>query len=187
MVTPLNEISRNLSQNIISLRKKRSLTQSRLAELSGATRASIALIESGTSNPTMEVLVKLSRALQVSLDELTSSPRADCKLVTSDKVQIAKPRKGLQIRKILPENEGPAHIDEMILEPGSGFPGSPHVEGTREYFTCLEGQFTIAVMGEIFVVKAGDVLNFPGDKPHSYKNAGKNIARGFSVVLLGQN
>ena len=184
MATPLNEIAKNLAQNIILLRKKRSLTQSRLAELSGATRASIALIESGTSNPTMEVLVKLSRALQVSIDELFSSPRADCALIPAEKVALGKPRKGLQVRKILPENEGPAHIDEMILEPGAGFAGTPHVEGTREFFTCIEGQFTIAVLGEIFVVKKGDVLNFPGDKPHSYKNAGRSPARGFSVVLL---
>ena len=184
MVTLFNEISKNLAQNITILRKKRSLTQSRLAELSGATRASIALIESGTSNPTMEVLVKLSRALQVSLDELTSSPRADCALIPAGKVPVSRPRKGLQVRRILPENERPAHIDEMILEPGSGFSGTPHVEGTREFFTCLEGQFTIAVMGEIFIVKQGDVLHFPGDKPHSYKNAGRSEARGFSVVLL---
>lgn len=180
----MNEISRNLSQNVSSLRKKRSLTQARLAELSGATRASIALIESGTSNPTIEVLLKLSRALQVSVDELLSPPRANCLLIPKDKVPLGRPRKGLQVRKILPENEGPAHIDEMILEPGSGFSGTPHVEGTREFFTCIEGQFTIAVMGEVYTVKAGDVLNFPGDKPHSYKNPGKSEARGFSVVML---
>lgn len=186
MLTPLNEISKNLAQNVTTLRKKRSLTQARLAELSGATRASIALIESGTSNPTMEVLIKLSRALQVSLDELMSSPRADCSLIPADKVPMGRPKKGLSVRKILPENEGPAHIDDMFLEPGAGFAGTPHVEGTREFFTCIEGQFTIAVMGELFIVKKGDVLNFPGDKPHSYKNNGRSEARGFSVVLLGQ-
>ncbi|MFL5783918.1 MAG: helix-turn-helix domain-containing protein [Bacteriovoracaceae bacterium] len=184
MVIPLNEISRNLSQNVITLRQKRTLTQARLAELSGATRASIALIESGSSNPTMEVLLKLSRALQVSMDELLSPPRAECNLITSEEVPVQKPRKGMKIRKILPEKEGPTQIDEIILDPGAGFAGTPHVEGTREFFTCLSGQFTIAVMGEIFQVKAGDVLNFPGDKPHSYKNSGRSDARGFSMVLL---
>lgn len=185
MVTLISDASKNLAQNVTSLRKKRSLTQLRLAELSGATRASIALIESGTSNPTMEVLLKLSKALQVSLDELMSSPRADCSLTTADKVPMGRPKKGLRVRKILPENEGPAHIDEMTLDEGAGFAGTPHVEGTREYFACLEGQFTIAVMGELFVVKKGDVLNFPGDKPHSYKNTGRGEALGFSVVILG--
>lgn len=183
MVNGLNDISRFLALNVMTLRKKRSLTQSRLAELSGATRASIALIESGTSNPTMEVLLKLSRALQVSIDELLSSPRAECTLIPADKVPASN-RKGLTVRKILPEKEGPAHIDELILDSGAGFAGTPHVEGTREYFTCIEGQFTIAVMGQMYVVKAGDVLNFPGDKPHSYKNTGRGSAKGLSVVLL---
>lgn len=118
------------------------------------------------------------------MDELLSPPRADCTLIEADAVPVQRPRKGLKIRKILPEKEGPAQIDELTLEPGSGLAGTPHVEGTREFFTCLSGQFTIAVMGEIYQVKAGDVLSFPGDKPHSYKNTGRSEARGFSVVLL---
>ena len=184
MVNPLNEISRNLAENVTTLRKKRGLTQSRLAELSGATRASIALVESGSSNPTMEILIKLSRALQISLDELTSSPQADCFLTKADEVKVEGKRKGVQVRKILPEKAGPAQIDEIIIDPGAGLAGTPHVEGTREFFTCITGEFVISVLGKAYTVKPGDVLSFPGDKPHSYKNTGRGKATGFSVVLL---
>jgi quercetin dioxygenase-like cupin family protein len=62
--------------------------------------------------------------------------------------------------------------------------GSPHVEGTREYFTCISGQVLIGVLGEIHHLEKGDVLTFPGDKPHSYKNAGRTKAIGVSVVLF---
>lgn len=184
MVTPLNEISRNLAENVTTLRKKRGLTQSRLAELSGATRASIALVESGSANPTMEILIKLSRALQVSLDELFSTPEADCVLTKADDVKVEGKRKGVAIRKILPEKAGPAQIDEMAFEGGAGMAGTPHVEGTREFFTCLSGEFVISVLGRTYHVHPGDVLSFPGDKPHSYKNPGRSKATGFSVVLL---
>ena len=176
--------SKNLAQNVSTLRKKRSLTQARLAELSGATRASIALIESGTSNPTMEVLIKLSRALQVSLDELLSSPVADCSLTPASDVKTERKKKGVLIRKILPEKAGPAQIDDIELEAGSSFSGTPHVEGTREFFTCLNGQISITVLGKIYSLSEGDVLTFPGDKPHAYKNTGRGVARGFSVVLV---
>lgn len=183
MATLLNESSKNLAQNIVSLRKKLNLTQSRLAEISGATRASIALIESGSSNPTLDVLLKLSGALEVSINELMSAPRADCKLIMAKDVPV-KTKKGILIRKILPDKTGATDIDEMILEAGAVFPGTPHVEGTKEYFTCIEGEVTVTVLGQVYKLKAGDVLTFPGDKPHAYRNSGRSKARGFSVVLF---
>ena len=62
--------------------------------------------------------------------------------------------------------------------------GSPHIEGTREYFTCLKGEFMIGVLGDKYYLSKGDVFTFPGDKPHSYKNVGKVAAQGISVVLF---
>lgn len=185
MASLLNESSKYLAQNIISLRKKLNLTQNRLAELSGATRASIALIESGSSNPTLDVLLKISSALEISLNELMSPPRAECKHIEAKDIPVErKSRKGILVRKILPDKAGATDIDEMILDPGAAFPGTPHVEGTKEYFTCIEGEVTITVLGQVYKLKTGDVLTFPGDKPHAYKNSGRSKARGFSVVLF---
>lgn len=182
----LNKTSKFLAQNVIELRKKMNLTQARLAELSGATRASIALIESGTSNPTLDVLLKISSALQVSINELMSEPSAECRHILSAQVAVDRRSKnGLKIRHILPDKIGAAEIDEVTLEPGAGFAGTPHVEGTKEYFTCVDGQISVSVLGKVYVIRAGDVLTFPGDKPHSYKNSGRGLARGFSVVMIG--
>ena len=185
MTTLLDQSSKYLAENIVNLRKKLGLTQTKLAHISGATRASIALIESGSSNPTLEVLLKLGTALQVSLTELMSAPRADCLLIKADQVPLhRKTKNGAKIRKILPDKTGATDIDEIILEGEIGFAGTPHVEGTKEYFTCVEGEFSITVMGQVFRLKEGDVLTFPGDKAHSYKNPGRKKSRGFSVVLL---
>jgi quercetin dioxygenase-like cupin family protein len=62
--------------------------------------------------------------------------------------------------------------------------GSPHLPGTREFFTCLSGNVTIFVAGERFDLAAGDVLAFPGNVPHSYRNAdAHHTAQGISAVL----
>lgn len=185
MVTSLDLVGKNLAQNIVNLRSKRGLTQARLAQLAGATRASVALIESGTSNPTLEVLLKLSLALQVGIDELTSAPHAECKFISASEVPLDRRSKGgVVIRKILPDKLKTMEIDEISLAPRSGFTGSPHVEGTKEYFTCVEGSISIGVLGQVYSLKKGDVLAFPGDKPHSYKNQGQELARGISVVFF---
>lgn len=65
--------------------------------------------------------------------------------------------------------------------------GTPHLPGTREYFTCLEGQVTIFVAGERNDLVRGDVLAFPGNVPHSYQNPDAKVtARGVSVVILAK-
>jgi XRE family transcriptional regulator, regulator of sulfur utilization len=185
MAISLDKAAQHLARNITDLRKRKGLSQQKLALLSRTTRASIALLESGKSNPTLDILMKISQGLQVTIEEILSSPRAECQLVRSAEVPTDRRSKnGVQLRKLLPERIPATEMDELNLEPDTVLTGSPHIEGTREFFTCLKGEVLIGVLGEKFVLKKGDVLAFPGDKPHSYKNIGTGPAQGISVVLL---
>ncbi len=175
----------NIAKNLTALREKKGLSQASLAQLSGTTRASIALLESGSANPTLDILLKISQGLKISIDELISSPRAECKHIKAADVPIDRRSKnGVLLRKLLPEKIPATEMDELRLEPGATMTGSPHIEGTREYFTCISGQVSIGVMGEVHHLEKGDVLTFPGDKPHSYKNSGRTTAVGVSVVFF---
>jgi transcriptional regulator with XRE-family HTH domain len=185
MAIQKDKAGQNIAKNLVSIRKRKGLSQKVLAELSGTTRASIALLESGSANPTLDILLKISQGLMISIDELISAPRAECKHIKAADVPIDRRSKnGVTLRKLLPEKIPSTEMDELHLEPGATMTGSPHVEGTREYFTCISGQVLIGVLGEIHHLEKGDVLTFPGDKPHSYKNAGRTKAIGVSVVLF---
>jgi len=52
------------------VRKKAKITQAELAAKLGVTRGTIANWESGTSNPSIEILLELSRLFEVSVDFL---------------------------------------------------------------------------------------------------------------------
>jgi transcriptional regulator with XRE-family HTH domain len=185
MVTEIGKAARNIALNLAQLRKRQGLTQHQLARLAGMTRASIALLESGDANPTLEILLKLTQGLRISIEEILSSPRSEGRLIRAADVPIdRRSRPGVKLKKLLPDKLPSTEIDELSLEPEGILTGSPHVEGTREYFTCIRGQVTIGVLGEKFVLEKGDILSFPGDKPHSYKNSGKVAAQGISVVLF---
>jgi transcriptional regulator with XRE-family HTH domain len=175
----------NLAKNLIFLRQKKGISQALLAELSGTTRASIALLESGSANPTLEILLKVSQGLKISIDELIASPRAECKLIKAKDVPVdRRSRNGITLRKLLPDKIPSTEIDELHLEPDSTMTGSPHIDGTREYFTCISGQISVGVLGEVHHLEKGDILSFPGDKSHSYKNSGRTKAIGISVVFF---
>ena len=60
-----------LSDNIKKIRKKKGLSQDKLAKLADVTHTTLIKIESGANgNPTIKTLMKIANALEVSIDEL---------------------------------------------------------------------------------------------------------------------
>ena len=71
----------------------------------------------------------------------------------------------------MPEPVPDEMMEVMDFAPGAVMAGTPHLPGTREFFTCLDGRVNLMVAGERHALAAGDVLAFPGNLPHSYQNA----------------
>ena len=57
-------------ERIIDLRKKRDLSQEKLAELIGVDRSYMGFIERGEKNATLDKIGKLANSLEVSISEL---------------------------------------------------------------------------------------------------------------------
>jgi len=171
----------------VSLRHTRSLTQDGLARNAGVPRSTIANLESGEGNPSLQVLVKVAQALGVPIDELLASPRAMVRRWPADEVAVRTKGRGVSIRALVPEPVPEEMMDVMDFAPGAVMGGTPHLPGTREFFTCLDGRVHLMVAGERYELGAGDVLAFPGNLPHSYQNGdGVAPARGVSVVVLAK-
>jgi transcriptional regulator with XRE-family HTH domain len=178
-------VATHLSRNLIALRHLRSLTQDALARAAGVPRSTIANLESGTGNPSLTVLIKVANSLSVPVDELLASPRAKVRKWSRSEIAVQDNGEGITIRSLIPERIPDEQLTVMEFSPGGNMRGSPHLPGTREYFTCLSGQVVIFVAGERFELAAGDVLAFPGNVAHSYRNPDSaNAARGISAVLF---
>ena len=176
-----------LARNLLSLRHARALTQDALAAASGLPRSTIANLESGEANPSLAVLMKVAHALTAPLDELLSPPRAKVRKWAAKEVGLTMRGRGVSERPLVPEPVPQEMLIVMEFAPGAAMGGTPHLPGTREYFTCLEGEVRIMVAGDRYDLATGDVLAFPGNVPHSYQNPGtKRIARGVSVVIFAQ-
>jgi transcriptional regulator with XRE-family HTH domain len=179
-------VSRHLARNLASLRQVRSLTQEALAKAAGVPRSTIANLESGDGNPSLAVLVKVAQALSTSIDELLASPRAKVRRWAAKDVPSHARGRGVTLRDLVPEPVPEEQMELMEFTPGAVMAGTPHLPGTREFFSCLEGRVTIFVAGERYDLDAGDVLGFPGNVPHSYRNTGEVKAAGVSVVVFAK-
>lgn len=63
-------VSKKIGQNIHKIRERKEITQEQLALDAGLNRAYIGYIERGERNPSTDTLVKIARALKVSLKDL---------------------------------------------------------------------------------------------------------------------
>lgn len=60
-----------LSENIKRLRKRKGMSQDKLAKLADVTHTTLVKLESGVNdNPTVKTLKKIANALEIGLDEL---------------------------------------------------------------------------------------------------------------------
>lgn len=173
----------HLARNVRQLRQARGQTQAQMARLSRLPRATWANIESGSANPTLNVLQRVAAALHVSIEELLATPRAEVQHYP--KGSLPSRRRGeVSVSSLLPDEIPGMTIERMELPSGARLIGVPHTPGTREYLTCESGEIELVASGAAFRLASGDVAVFRGDQRHSYANVGRGNAVGYSVVLL---
>lgn len=181
----IQDVAARLGANVAQLRAARGLTQQQIAKLAGVPRATWAHLESGAANPTLSVLHRAANALQVSIEELISAPRAAVKHYPAASL-TTKMRGPVTIRKLLPDPIPGMEIDRMALPAGSRMNGIPHTPGTTEYLMCESGRIVLVAAGGSWALAPGDVVVFRGDQRHSYSNPSEAAAVGYSVVLLAR-
>ena len=171
------------SQNLVKLRKSRGISQIQVAKLAGIPRSTLASLETGNSNATLGNVIKLSKALSVSVDELLSLPTNKIDLIKSKSLRVKRSTKGFTLFNLLPHPVEHIELERLDIAAGGNMGGSPHSKNANEYFICLKGRGAIFVEGEEFTLEKGDTLVFPGDCKHSYHNRGRSSFEGISVIV----
>ena len=161
--------------NLRRLRVKRGLSLERLARASGVSRAMLGQIELGQSTPTINVLWKIARALDVSFSTLITQksvarsahlPLARAKVLSSSDGSFTS-------RALFPFDE-PRSVEfyELRLAPRGAEIADPHPTGTHENLVVSAGTLALVVAGERRVLETGDAILFRADVPHEYHNPG---------------
>lgn len=173
-----------LARNIASLRDARGFTQSALAKKAGIPRSTLTHLEGGAGNPSLSNLLAVAGALGVNVEELLTKPRRPVTHIPAAEVPVQFLAGGkVKVSRLLPDKIRGLHFDLMQLDAGATLPGQPHLRGTKEYLTVLEGELTVITSGEPHALKKGDVLAFEGDQAHAYRNPGSRRAVALSVVV----
>jgi transcriptional regulator with XRE-family HTH domain len=164
------EISQALAEvgpRLQRLRAARGVTLAALSESTGISTSTLSRLESGQRRPSLELLLPLSRAHQVPLDELVGAPE-----VGDPRVRI-KPR---QVRgaTVLPltNRPGPIQTYKMII-PASRSAPDPRTHEGYEWLYVLSGRLRLILGGRDMVLGAGEAAEFDTRLPHWFGSAGE--------------
>jgi transcriptional regulator with XRE-family HTH domain len=154
------------------LRQQRDLTLTRLAETTGISVSTLSRLESGTRKPTLELLLPLAEAYQVTLDELvdapeTGDPRVRARPVRSDGhtfIPLSRHAGGPQaFKQILPPGPPPCEPEKKTHE---GY----------DWLYVLSGRVRLLLGDHDLVLEPGEAAEFDTRLPHSVSNAGPGPA-----------
>lgn len=175
-VFPDGDLTPIVGANLRRLRVRRGLSLERLARASGVSRAMLGQIELGRSTPTINVVWKIARALDVSFSTLISNNEeaGGAVLLPRERGKLLSSKDGTFTSRALFPFDEPRQVEfyELRLAPRSVELADPHPPGTTENLIVVSGRLEVLVGSKKLALSQGDAVYFLADVAHEYRNAG---------------
>ena len=132
----MTDLTPIIGNNLYQLRRQKSLSLDKLAELSGVSKAMIGQIERGESNPTVNTLWKIAAGLRVPFGKLIDTGKPTAEVVRFDELDpIKDDDNGTTLYMLFSANqENRFEIFSVILSPHCTHKADPHEEGSEGIF-----------------------------------------------------
>jgi len=175
----MEEIQLILAKNLKIIREKKKLSLEKTAELTGVSKTMIGQIERGESSPTLNTIWKIAKGLKISFTSLIQHQQPEAKVVKRDEIQTLSEDNGkYNVYPYFPfEEDKRFEIYSVEIEKGGYLSAEAHQEGTVEFITVFDGELTVRVNDNNYLVTALDSIKFKADKPHTYHNSGDKLTR----------
>ncbi len=179
-----------LGATILRLRKAYNMSLGELSEQSGVAKSIISQIERNETNPTISTVVRLSKALDTTIDEVLRGESKSLFIEHQSKsgVPILESQDGLCRLAIA----GPLNLVDFFqwydfhAKARGVLESNPHPPGTVEHLYLVTGELDVTTGGETKTVKQGETLRFKADLPHKIVNIGEGDAHAVMMLALRQ-
>jgi transcriptional regulator with XRE-family HTH domain len=162
-----------VGSNLRRLRVRRGLSLERLASLSGVSRAMLSQVELGRSTPTINVVWRIAKALELPFSALIAAHSAPgVRVLRQGEAKILASHDGaFRSRALFPFDE-PRRVEfyELQLDPHGQERAEPHPPGTFENLVVASGRVEIHIAGDRATLETGDTIVFQADVSHAYLN-----------------
>ena len=192
---PTNSIGAHLRD----ARTERGLSLRSVAQALGVSASLLSQVETGKTQPSVATLYAIANHLEVSLDELlgivpassrpepmfghTGAALPDVQRAADNPAILLE--NGVRWERLAVGAGGPADALLVSYEPGAASSGDGRLSrhSGYEYAYLLEGELTLELDFDTYVLGPGDSLQFESMRPHLFTNRGDTVARGIWFVL----
>ena len=190
----------NIGIRLREARLRQGMSLRSVAQSLGVSASLISQVETGKTQPSVSTLYALVSHLGISIDDLLGvvatpidapEPAAPQATITISTIQraaenaVLEMENGVKWERLAMGDSGPADALLVTYDPGA----SSSIEGKLmrhagvEYAYLIEGELTLQLDFDTYVLKPGDSLHFDSVRPHLYSNRGDVIARGVWFVV----
>ena len=156
------------------LRKRRGITLTGLATMTGISKSTLSRLESGQRRPSLEVLLPLAQAYRVPLDDLVGAPD-----VGDPRIRL-RPKRA-NGRTIVPLTRPGGVQAWKIVVPASQSTPRPRTHDGFEWLYVLSGRMRLVLGDQDLTLGVGEAAEFDTQVPHWFGSTGEGSAEVLSI------
>lgn len=160
-----------IAANLRRLRTGRNLSLQSLADASGLGKSTLAQVEAGRANPSLETLWSLAAALKAPFSALVDVPLPRVRVVRrDDREHIGSSAAMLQVQLIAAvDRRAPAEMYQLDAQPVGARTADGHADGTEEHLLVVSGRMSAGPVSEPAELGPGDSLSYEANAPHIFE------------------
>jgi transcriptional regulator with XRE-family HTH domain len=166
----LTELNAHIARRVRAMRQARGWSLGALAARAGLSKTIVAKIEGGGGNPSIETLLGLADALEITLGALIAADRSPgTQVLRLADAAFVRSQSGLEGRSLWSDGRNRrVETNELLMEPDVDYHSQPHPPGTEELVICITGSLEVGPEGHEVSLGERDAARFSADLPHRY-------------------
>ena len=182
----------NVGNKIRNLRKQKKMNAKELAQDAGISYGMLSLLESGSTQGSVETLRKIAKVLDTTLAHLFTNENSINEIITDESMIIVRKDKRKKIsfpdplytcELLVPNLQGDIEFLLVHLEAQRITNDIlPHTKGGEECNYVLKGEIVITLQDNEYVLAEGDCIRFNPEIPHKIENKTDKQASYLSVI-----
>ena len=182
----------NVGNKIRNLRKQKKMNAKELAQDAGISYGMLSLLESGSTQGSVETLRKIAKVLDITLAYLFTNENSINEIITDESMIIVRKDKRKKIsfpdplytcELLVPNLQGDIEFLLVHLEAQRITNDIlPHTKGGEECNYVLKGEIVITLQDNEYVLAEGDCIRFNPEIPHKIENKTDKQASYLSVI-----
>ncbi len=177
------QTSQRLSERLRQARQIRGMTLKVLADAAGCSESLLSKIENGKAYPSLPMLNRLVRALDMSMGWMFDDRDRKDPIIFRATPGTAPPMQEqcITVQQVIPDVEGHMLRCDIVHVAAGAMSDGDQGHAGEEAGYLLKGQLELLIDGRSHRLNTGDAFAFRSDQPHSFRNSGSSWASVFWI------